>query len=1403
MIQKIFRGLFWLLPTTMGWAQPVEVRPKWFNADDTVEVRYNASMGNSALVGQSPIFMHTGLITNLSPNPSWWQHVVGNWGVNDPNVAMNAAGGEVHRKTLHIRSFYGLPQNEIMSQLAFVFRNTDGSLVGREFGGGDIFVSAYSGSYLSGITHGGTDTAWIQQPILEVVGQASEPSVMSFTFDGQLLNSANQRKVLSHTLDFSNESPGFHTLVFEASYMGQSHFDTLVFSVPAGLPLPIPAGREEGITVLSQTSVHLQLRAPGKNAIYAVGDFNNWQIDPAYRMHPSPDGQFFWIELDNLSPSISYRFQYDVDGIRVADPYSTLVLDPWNDAFIDYATYPNRPAYPQGQNHPVGVFKTSQIGFNWDPSVQFNRFDPRDLVIYELLLRDFDPAHSWNSLIQRIDYFDSLGINAIQLMPVMEFEGNESWGYNPMFMLAPDKYYGPGDDLKRFIEACHKKGIAVILDIALNHQFGQSPLVRMYWDSANNRPAANSPWFNTTDRHPYSVGYDFNHDSPATQAFCKKVLSYWIQEYKVDGFRFDLSKGFSQNNTLGNVGAWNAYDQNRINRLADYGNYIWNQAPGAYLILEHFSDNSEEAALSNLGFMLWGDMHYDFGQASKGWSSNLSGALASNRGWWAKNLVAYAESHDQDRVVSGNLTYGNSWSGYDVTDSATAIGRAGLSTALLLGVPGPKMFWQFGELGYDYPIDYCPDGSISSSCRLANKPIRWDYAAEPARRDLFRAYRDLIYLKTNELAFRNDPSQFNMGGLVKNVLLENGSSKLMLVANTDVAAQNANLYFPVAGRWYDLLAQDSIWLGSNNYTVALPPGGYKWFSTRRIALPSHSFEADVLPDSLQLCWIEGDSLEVSGIFEVALWSTGETTEKIAARNSGFYWVEVENEFGKRSRDSVFVLVDCPPSDTALLSFRSPYALDGARIGSSVALQADWALVGAPGLADRYGEAHDSIDHEPLPEMGGVAVFGKGDLGEWVEWALLRADDRDSGDGFGQSLAFFEPHALIGALGEGSSGAAYAFEVNPLGQWVEVEKWKPAGLSAGDRFGTAVVRTSNVRAAAAPGHDYNSAGGVFRSNAGAVFIESIGVVGTQKLVASDRFAGDGFGSALALDDSILLVGAPYEDQDTNGLFTRTDAGSAYVFERGPNGWSQYQKLTDVDRVAGAHFGSSAAMEGHRLAVGAPDGTGRVVCYRRQNRRWFVTTARSQAAPASGFGSWVALEGDFMAVGAPNAPGGGEIYLYSWPEAGGQPVLLKVYSAQNSEQLFGAAVALSGDLMLVGMPGTDQLPGLNQGRAALYSLAGSEFAPAYLAGVRSDLETPMANQIDQERAMRIVPNPAHSEFEVRSDEPLREMELYDLSGRIIARFHGAKAVVQGLPAGLYTLRIHTVSGRMESLRLSLLN
>src|SRR5262249_12993855 len=148
---------------------------------------------------------------------------------------------------------------------------------------------------------------------------------------------------------------------------------------------------------------------------------------------------------------------------------------------------------------------------------------------------------------------------------------------------------GPKNSLKELIDSCHSKGIAVIMDIVLNHSFGQSPMVQMYFNSATGQPAADNPWFNVTAPHQsIQFGYDFNHTSDATKYFVDRVLQFWLTEYKMDGFRFDFTKGFTQKVTT-NDNDLAAYDTGRINILTRINNSVHAVVPDAYVILEHFA----------------------------------------------------------------------------------------------------------------------------------------------------------------------------------------------------------------------------------------------------------------------------------------------------------------------------------------------------------------------------------------------------------------------------------------------------------------------------------------------------------------------------------------------------------------------------------------------------------------------------------------------------------------------------------------------------------------------------------------------------------------------------------------------------------------------------------------------
>ena len=126
----------------------------------------------------------------------------------------------------------------------------------------------------------------------------------------------------------------------------------------------------------------------------------------------------------------------------------------------------------------------------------------------------------------------------------------------------------------------------------------------------------------------------------------------------------------------------------------------------AYLILEHFADNSEEIVLSNYGFMLWGNLNYSFNQNTMGYASgsDVSWLSYKTRGWNSPHVVGYMESHDEERLMVKNLAYGNSNGGYNVKDLSTALDRQEAASVIFYGIPGPKMLWQFGELGYDKSI---------------------------------------------------------------------------------------------------------------------------------------------------------------------------------------------------------------------------------------------------------------------------------------------------------------------------------------------------------------------------------------------------------------------------------------------------------------------------------------------------------------------------------------------------------------------------------------------------------------------------------------------------------------------------------------------------------------------------
>ncbi len=846
-------------------AQLLTVSPAFPQDNSSITITVDCSKGNQGLfnyANTSDVFVHVGVITNLSSNNGDWKYVKFTWPGTDPASKASYLGSNKYQYTINnIRSFFGVPAGETIRKVAILFRNGTGSQVQRiastSVDNGNMYIAVYDNSLATQFLQPPFEPRFtpVADPISKETGNtidlqyiSNQSANLQLFFNGTPLGSAANATTISFSPVIT--AAGNQQIVGRAILGAVTISDTINFVVsPPNNVQPLPAGVRDGINYdADNSSVTLVLFAPNKNKVSVIGDFNNWTADAASQLNKTPDGQRFWIRLTGLTPGTEYGYQYVVDNsLRIADPYTQKVLDPANDPYITAATYPNLKPYPTGKaTGIVSVLQTAEPAYTWQTN-NFTRPDKRNLMVYELLVRDFVGNHDWVTLKDTLSYLKRLGINAIELMPFNEFEGNISWGYNTSFYFAPDKYYGTKNGLKAFIDECHKQGIAVIMDMVLNHAFGQSPMVQLYWDAANNRPDATNPWYNAIARHPYNVGYDMNHESAATHYFVGRVAEHWLKEYRLDGFRFDLSKGFTQNNscttpacnTGPEVDNWGKYDASRITIWKGYYDTVQAKSGGAYVILEHFAENSEEKELAAYGMMLWGNMNHAFNEATMGYlgGSDFSGGIHSERGWSQPNLVMYMESHDEERLMYKNLQYGNSSGSYSVKDLNTALKRNELAAAFAFAIPGPKMIWQFGELGYDQSINRCTNGTINDNCRTDPKPIYWDYAQQEPRKKLYDAFMKMLKLRQHPLyqaAFAAGTVEKQLSGGFKWLKLTTDTSSLVVAGNFDVTAATGSITFPQTGTWYDYFNGTPLNVNGNVQSITLQPGDYRVYVNRNI-----------------------------------------------------------------------------------------------------------------------------------------------------------------------------------------------------------------------------------------------------------------------------------------------------------------------------------------------------------------------------------------------------------------------------------------------------------------------------------------------------------------------------------------------------------------------------------------
>lgn len=634
---------------------------------------------------------------------------------------------------------------------------------------------------------------------------------------------------------------------------GQSRSQTISFTyiaTPKVTEEPRPEGLEDGITyhLEDPSSVSFSLFAPGKEFVYIIGDHSNWQAQETFLMKRDEiraDSVHYWITIDNFVPGETYRFQYLIDGeIRIADLFSELVLHPTLDRYISESVYPNRPVYPSGlTSNIVSVIDPGKAIYEWKIS-DFERPPVEEMVIYELLLRDFVEESSFEVLRDTLGYLQNLGVNVIELMPVSEFDGNLSWGYNPVFHGALDKSYGTRRAFKQFVDEAHRQGIAVVLDVVYNHAHDNSPLIQTFGTNRSDSYDTGNPLLGPG--HEFNVFYHLNHDQAYIQYWLDRMNRYWLETYRVDGYRFDLTKGFASN--VNNINLLNGYNPRRIENLKRMFDAIREVDKSAYVILEHFAGNSEERELEEYGMLLWGNHNFNYAEAVMGYhdqnKSNMSGIYFGNRNFTNPHLIGYMESHDEQWIMHKARAFGNKSGQHDVGNLDIALQRMKLAGVFFFTVPGPKMLWQFGELGYGWGSGEClkPGDGGNGDCdqldpgRTSEKPIRWNYYEQENRYRLYRSWGELIRLRQSSPVFTSGDTDFrsSMSGVAKWIILNHEDMDVVIVGNFGVEKKDLTVQFSNGGPWYEFVTGTSEEFVAGPIHFTLSPAEFRIYTSRRV-----------------------------------------------------------------------------------------------------------------------------------------------------------------------------------------------------------------------------------------------------------------------------------------------------------------------------------------------------------------------------------------------------------------------------------------------------------------------------------------------------------------------------------------------------------------------------------------
>ncbi len=543
--------------------------------------------------------------------------------------------------------------------------------------------------------------------------------------------------------------------------------------------------------IVTNEGVAFRVWAPNAHRVTVVGDFNDWHNDNNELF--SEDNGYWYTFVDNAQVGQQYKY-YICNGdqeLYKIDPYAREVTN----------------------SNGNGVI--AKLDFDWS-TPDFKIASWNSLVIYELHIGTFfrknkDDIGDFDSVSSHLLYLKALGINCIELMPVAEFPGGQSWGYNPSLPFAIEQDYGGHYALASLIDKAHSMGIAVIMDVVFNH-FGPSDLDLWRFDGWSENDGggiyfyndwkASTPWGSTRP----------DYGRAEVRRYIRDNALMWLEQFHCDGLRWDATAFIREAD--GGLGMENALEEG-IQMMRDINVEIQEKYPEKLLIAEDLMNKSfitNGVDFGGLGFNSQWDASFVHPlrkllsemQDSDRDLDVLEEILQFKYNDKAFQRVIYVESHDE--VANGKVRLPEMIQPGEA-DSAFAKKRAVLGAVLVLTAPGIPMLFQGQEF-------------LSDKFFKDDDGIDWDKFSK--FKGITKLFRDLLQLRTGQ-----DGAAWGLQGENITIFHKNNQDKIIAYYRYDSDAmdhgvivivnlsnqkfENYKLGIPKPGKWINKI--NTSWKG--------------------------------------------------------------------------------------------------------------------------------------------------------------------------------------------------------------------------------------------------------------------------------------------------------------------------------------------------------------------------------------------------------------------------------------------------------------------------------------------------------------------------------------------------------------------------------------------------------------